>query len=268
MGWAKAFMALYPEAKIETEAQGSATVPPALLSGASQLAPMSPEELAEFEVKHHFEPTSFRVAIDVLAVCVNKDSPVACLSLPQLNGIFSSTRYITAGDDITNWGGVGLTGGWASKPISLYGRNDVSGTYEFFGEQVFHGGDYKKEIKAVPSSEAVVESVSKDTAAIGYSGIGCKTDGVRAVPLSATGGQCYDTSLQSTLSGSYPIARYRYVCLNKKADEPLDPLRAEFIRYILSKDGQMQTEAGGFYSITDKIREEEFKKLGLVTATK
>lgn len=268
-GWAKGFMALYSDVKIDVEAQGSATAPPALLMGASQLGPMSrlmsAEELNEFEGKYHYQPTSFRVAIDALAVYVNKANPIACLSLPQLNEIFSSTRWITDGDDIKTWGQAGGAGEWATKSISLYGRNNLSGTYEFFREQVLYGGDYKMEVKAQRDSEAVVRAVAEDTAAIGYSGIGYRTEGVRAVPL-ASGGGCYDTSAQSTLSGSYPIARYLYIYLNKKPDEELDPPRREFVKFILSKDGQAIAETGGFYPITNKIREEELRKLGLAAA--
>jgi phosphate transport system substrate-binding protein len=272
-GWAKGFMALYPGVKIDIEAQGSATAPPALLAGASQLGPMSrpmsAEELNEFDAKYHYKPVSFRVAVDALAIYVNKGNPIACLSLPQLNRIFSSTRYITDGDNITTWGGAGGSAEWATKPISLYGRNALSGTYEFFREQVLYDGDYKKEIKAQPDSEAVVQGVAKDSAAIGYSGIGYKTERVRAVPLSsAMGAQCYDTSAQSTLSGNYPIARYLYIYLNQKPGEPLDPLRREFVKFVLSKDGQTQAESDGFYAITNKIREDELQKLGIVTVTK
>jgi phosphate transport system substrate-binding protein len=139
--WAKGFMALYPAVKIDIEAQGSATAPPALLAGASQLGPMSrpmsAEELNEFDGKYHYKPISFRVAVDALAIYVNKENPIACLSLPQLNRIFSSTRYITDGNNITTWGGAGGAGEWTTKPISLYGRNALSGTYEFFRENRF-----------------------------------------------------------------------------------------------------------------------------------
>jgi len=186
------------------------------------------------------------------------------LTLPQLNRIFSSTRKVTGGDNIKTWGDLGLSGEWAAKPIALYGRNDISGTYEFFREMVLYNGDYKPEVKPQPGSEAVVQNVANEKFAIGYSGLGYRTDGVRAVPLgSFSGGQCYDTSAESTFSGNYPIARYLYIYLNKKPDQALDPLRAEFLKYIFSKDGQTQTEMGGYYAITPKIREEDLTKLGI-----
>ena len=269
--WASAFEKLYPEVKIDIEAKGSATAPPALLDGAAQFGPMSrpmtAEEIAAFEGKYGYKISSFRVAVDALAVYVNKDNPIPCLTLPQISGIFSSNRKAPGSANIKTWGALGLTGEWAARPIALYSRNTISGTYEYFRETALYGGDYKPDVKQLPGSEAVVESVAGDKFAIGYSGIGYKTDGVRAVPLASYyGATCYDASAEATLSGKYPIARYLYVYVNKKPNQPLDPLRAEFIKYILSKDGQEQTEKGGFFPITNEIREGELTKLGISTA--
>ena len=266
--WASAFEKLYPDVKIEIEAKGSATAPPALLDGKAQFAPMSRpmtgEETAAFDEKYGYKVSRFRVAVDALAVYVNKDNPIPCLTLPQVSGIFASTIKAPGGRNIKTWGNLGLTGEWAAQPIALYSRNTLSGTYEYFRETALYGGDYKPEVKQLPGSEAVVQSVAGDKFGIGYSGIGYKTDGVRAVPLASYyGGTCYDASAEPTLSGKYPIARYLYVYVNKKPDQPLDPLRAEFIKYILSKDGQEQTEKGGFYPITNEIRENELKNLGI-----
>ena len=180
--------------------------------------------------------------------------------------MFSLNRKTPGSANIKTWGDLGLTGEWAAQPIALYSRNSISGTYEYFRETALYGGDYKPDIKQQPGSEAVVQSVAGDKFAVGYSGIGYKTDGVRAVPLASHyGANCYDASTEATLSGKYPIARYLYVYLNKKPKQPLDPLRAEFIKYILSKDGQTQTEKGGFFPITNEIRESELAKLGIST---
>jgi phosphate transport system substrate-binding protein len=270
--WAKAFKELYPDAQIKVEATGSATAPAALLEGVSQFGPMSrpmtADELSAFEKKYGYPVSSFRVAVDALAIYVNKENPIQCLTVQQLNRVFSSTRRTAGGGNIKTWGDAGLTGEWAIKPISLYGRNSISGTYEFFRENTLFDGEYKEEVKQQPGSEAVVQAVAGDKFAIGYSGIGYKTDGVRAVPLALyAGGTCHDTSAEATLSGKYPIARYLYVYINKKPNQSLDPLRAEFIKYILSKDGQTQTEKGGFYPITNEIRESELKKFGISTVS-
>jgi phosphate transport system substrate-binding protein len=273
LGWAKGFMALYPDVKIEVEAKGSATAPPALVEGTSQLGPMSrpmsADEMAAFEAKHGYKASNFRVAVDALAVYVNKANPIECLTLQQVNRIFSSSRVAAFGGDIKTWGEVGLSGEWASKPISLFGRNSISGTYEFFRETALYGGEYKQEVKQEPGSEALVEAVAHDRFAIGYSGIGYKVEGVRSVPLSLhSGASCYDTSAEATYSGKYPLARYLYVYVNKKPGQSLDLLTAEFIKFMLSNDGQTLTERGGFYSISNVDREADLTKLGVLMAAK
>ena len=270
--WANGFKDLYPRVSIDIESKGSATAPPALLEGIAQFAPMSrpmtAEEIDAFKKKYGYQASGFRVAVDALAVYVNKDNPIECLTLPQLNRIFSSTYKVAGGGNIKTWGEVGLTGEWETKPISLYGRNSLSGTYEFFREIALNNGDYKDEVKQQSDSEGVVRGVTSDKSAIGYSGLGYKTNEVRTVPLASyDGGKCYDTSAEATFSGDYPIARYLYIYLNKKPNEQLDPLRTEFIKYILSKDGQKQTEMGGYYPITNVIREQDLKRLGISMLT-
>jgi phosphate transport system substrate-binding protein len=142
----------------------------------------------------------------------------------------------------------------------------LSGTYEFFRSTVLYNGEYKESVKQQPGSAEVVQSVANDKFAIGYSGLGYKTDGVRTVPLAAFyGAQCYDTTAEATYSRKYPVARYLYIYLNKKPNEPLDPLRAEFIKYILSNDGQTLTEKGGYFPISNEIREYELDTLGIST---
>lgn len=271
--WAEGFKSKYPNVKIEVEGKGSSTALPALLSGDAQFGPMSrfmtSAETDAFEKKHGYKPTAIRVAVDALAIYVHKDNPVPCLTLQQLDQIFSSGRKGSGGKSIDKWGDVGASGAWSEQPIAMYGRNQISGTYEFFKQLVLYGGDFKEAVKQEVGSEAVVESVAKNKFAIGYSGIGYKTSGVRAVPVASYfGGKCYDTSADETYSGKYPIARYLYIYVNKNPNEPLDPLRAEFIKYILSKDGQIQTEQGGYYPIISDVREAELKRLGLSDSTK
>ena len=267
--WSNAFMALYPNVKIEVKGEGSVTATPALVDGTAQFGPMSRpmsnDEVHAFVDKFGYKAAHFRVAVDALAIYVNKDNPIRCLTVHQVNRIFSLNRRAAFGGDISTWGQVGLTGDWAIQPMVLYGRNTISGTYGFFKEMALLDGDFKPSVRQQSGSEEVVRHVANDKYAIGYSGIGYKTAGVRAVPLAlADGAECYDTSPETTYAGKYPFARYLYVYLNKNPNETLDPLRAEFIKYIQSKDGQIETERGGFYSITASDREQDQKMLGLV----
>ena len=207
--WAEGFKKHYPNVKIQIEGKGSSTAPPALIEGTAQLGPMSREmkaaEIDEFEKKYGYKPTMVRVAVDALAVFVNKDNPIKGLTLQQVDAIFSKTRK-RGGKDITKWGEVGLTGEWAAKPISLYGRNSASGTYGYFKEHALAKGDYKNTVKEQPGSSSVVQGVAEDIYAIGYSGIGYKTSGVRAVPLAKGEAKFYGD--ENVLSGNYPLSRY------------------------------------------------------------
>jgi phosphate transport system substrate-binding protein len=197
---------------------------------------MTSDEAAAFETKYGYKATGVRVAVDALAVYVNKDNPIRCLTLQQVDRIFSSTRKGSGGNTIKTWGNAGLTGDWAARPIALFGRNTVSGTYEFFRQAVLYGGEYKNDVTPEPDSEAVVANVGADTSGIGYSGIGFKTANVRAVPLAAYDGRpCIEATEATTFAGRYPIARYLYVFVNKNPKQPLDALRTEFIKYFFPK---------------------------------
>ncbi len=266
--WAEGFRSFYPGVKIEIEGKGSSTAPPALVAGTAQFGPMSREmkakEIEEFEKKYGYKPARARVAVDALAVFVHKDNPIKCLSLPQVDAVFSKTRKSGAAKDITTWGDLGLKGEWATKPISLYGRNSASGTYGYFKEVALFGGDYKDTVKEQPGSSAVVQGVASDRFAIGYSGIGYKTADVKAVAISAKdGAQCFKAEADTAYAGDYPLARFLYIYLNHSPKAQLDPLRAEFLKYVLSKAGQQVVIKDGFYPVSYALASEDLKALGI-----
>ncbi|MGB8169173.1 MAG: phosphate ABC transporter substrate-binding protein [Chthoniobacteraceae bacterium] len=260
--WAEGFKAQYPNVNIQIEGKGSATAPPALIEGTSQLGPMSREmkatELDAFEKKFGYKPTAYKVAIDSLAVFVHKDNPVKGLSLQQIDGMFSSTLK-RGGKAIEKWGDLGLTGEWATKPLSLYGRNSASGTYGYFKEHALEKGDYKTTVKEQPGSSAVVQGVASDLGGVGYSGIGYKTSGVRAVPVSEKGEKFVEPTYANCLSGDYPIARFLYVYVNKKPGAPLDKLVGEFIKFVESKQGQEVVVKDGYFPLTKSIIDDDVK---------
>lgn len=262
--WAEGFKTLYPNVKIQIEGKGSATAPPALIEGTAQLGPMSrPMKAAEidgFEKKYGYKPTEIKVAIDALAVFVHKDNPIKSLKMRQLDGIFSSTRK-QGGDDVIKWGDLGLSGEWAGKPVSLFGRNSASGTYGFFKETALKGGDYKSSVKEQPGSSSVVQGVASDLSGIGYSGIGYATSGVRAISLEGSNGKVYDPTLENCLNGKYPLGRYLYVYVNKKPGQPLDTLQAEFLKFVCSKTGQEVVVKDGYFPMPASIAQKEVKKL-------
>ena len=264
--WAESFSKFYPNAKIQIEGKGSSTAPPALISGTAQLGPMSREmkgsEIDAFEKKYGYKPTPIKTSVDALAVFVNKDNPIKCLTIAQVDAIFSKSRRQGYKEDITTWGQLGLTGEWAAKSISLYGRNSASGTYGFFKEHTLKNGDYKDAVKEQPGSAAVVQGVTVDRYATGYSGIGYATAGVRAVPLAEKeGAKCYEADPDNAYAGSYPLARFLFVYVNKAPGKPLEPLTREFVKLILSKEGQEVVVKDGYFPIPASITKEELNKV-------
>jgi len=264
--WCEGFTKFYPNVKCQIEGKGSSTAPPALISGTAQIGPMSRpikgSEIDEFEKKFGYKPTDIRTSLDSLGVYVNKDNSLQCLTLPQVDAIFSKTRKCGETENVTTWGQVGLTGDWANRPISLYGRNSASGTYGFFKEHALCKGDYKDQVKEQPGSASVVQGVTEDRFGIGYSGIGYKTSGVRTVAVSPGGGKpCKAADYQNVLDGSYPLGRYLYVYINKAPNKPLDPLVGEFVKFILSKEGQQVVIKDGYDPLPESKVGEELQKI-------
>jgi phosphate transport system substrate-binding protein len=263
--WAEGFQKQYPNVRIQIEGKGSTTAPPALIAGTAQLGPMSramrSSEVDEFEKKYGYKPTQIRVAVDGLAVYVNKDNPLEQLTLQQVDAVFSKNRRCGAKKDAGDWGTLGLAA-WGGKPISLYGRNSASGTYGFFKEHALCQGDYKDTVKEQPGSASVVQGVTEDTYGMGYSGIGYRTSGVRPLKLAKKDGDvAYGTDPSDVLSGKYPLARFLFVYVNKAPNKPLDPLVGEYVKYVLSQEGQQVVVKDGYMPLPAAIVQEESAKL-------
>src|SRR5271165_778794 len=264
--WSEGFKKEHPNVSFQIEAKGSATAPPALTEGKALLGPMSrtmkPEEEDAFEAKHGFKPTRYDVALDCVAVWVNKDNPVKGFTLAQLDSIFSKTRK-SGFEDVSTWGQAGLTDpAWANLPISLYGRNSESGTYVYFKEHALGKGDFKDTVKQQPGSAGVVQAVGKDRQGIGYSGIGYRTSDVRAVALAKTeNDKVVEPTFENALNKTYPLGRTLFIYVAKKPGEPLPPAVKEFLKFVLSKQGQEIVVKDGFGQLSDKTIEKNLKAL-------
>ena len=249
--WASAFSRLNPDVKFEIESKGSGTAPAALVDGASQLGPMSrpmrSEEYEPFEKKYGYHPASFAVAVDALAVYVNKDNPIQCLTIEQLDQIFSKTLLVQRRRRRFDLGRP-----WSDRGLGL--APDRAFRTQ---RRVWHA----RRLRRIRPSARRIQGPAEGAAGIGRGrergrrGQVCDRlfrhrvfDGPGpAVPLAATrGDNCHDTSPRSTYSGEYPLARYLYVYLNKAPNKPLDPPTLEFVKYVLSKDGQNETIRSGF----------------------
>ena len=264
--WGEGFGKFYPNVKLQIEGKGSSTAPPSLITGTAQLGPMSRpmkgSEIDAFEKKFGYKPTGLRSSVDALAVFVNKDNPIKCLTMAQTDAIFSKFRRYGYKEDVKTWGKLGLTGDWANRSLSLFGRNSASGTYGFFKEHTLKNGDYKDEVKEQPGSASVVQGVTVDRYAIGYSGIGYATSGVRAVPIAEKpGASCVEATAENAYSGKYPLARFLYVYINRAPGKGLDPLMREFVKFMFTRQGQEVVIKDGYFPVPNSIAKEELGKV-------
>ncbi len=266
--WAEQFKKFYPNVNIQIQGAGSSTAPPALTEGTANFGPMSrqmkDQEIQAFEQKHGYKPTGVGVSIDALAVFVNKDNPIKGLSIPQVDAIFSATRTCGGAKDATRWGDIGMSGDWANKPIQLYGRNSVSGTYGYFKDVALCKGDFKANVNEQPGSASVVQSVSTGLNAVGYSGIGYTTSGVRALPLAKSeGGELVEATPENATNGKYPLSRVLYVYVNKAPNKDLSPMEREFFKMVLSKQGQEVVEKDGYVPLPAAVASKFLTQLGI-----
>jgi phosphate transport system substrate-binding protein len=264
--WGETFAKMYPNVKIQVEGKGSSTAPPALIAGTSQFGPMSramkPTEIDQFEQKYGYKPTEIRTCYDALAIYVNKDNPLEKVTLAQADAAFSKSRRRGYKQNVTTWGQLGLTGDWANRPISLYGRNSASGTYGFFKEHTLNNGDFKDTVKEQPGSASVVQGVTEDRFGMGYSGIGYRTSGVKPLAIAEKeGGYFSNGSYEDVVSGKYPLNRFLYLYVNKAPGKALDPMVKEFVKLLLSKQGQEVVIKDGYLPLPAKVAKEELAKL-------
>lgn len=264
--WLEAFKKHYPLVNIQIEGKGSSTAPPALIQGTAQFGPMSrpmkAKEIDDFERKYGFKPLTIRTSLDALAVFVNKNNPLDCLSMEEIDAVFSKTRKRGYFKELSVWGDLGLKGEWANKPISIFGRNSASGTYGYFKSEMLNKGDYKDTVKEQPGSASVVQGITEDKFSIGYSGIGYITSGVKTLKLSGKKGEaCVDGSYENVKSNKYPLSRYLYLNIVKYPNKPLDPLVREFLKFVLSAEGQQIVIKDGYLPLPKDIVQQELTKL-------
>ena len=247
--WAETFRKFYASVNIQVEGKGSSTAPPALIAGTSQLGPMSRQmratEIDQFEAKYGYKPTELKTSYDALAVYVNKDNPIEKLTLAQVEAIFGKTRKRGYKQNITTWGQLGLTGDWAKRPISLYGRNSASGTYGFFKEHVLKNKDFSARVQTLPGTAAVVNAVAKDPNGIGYGGA-AYAKGVRDLGMKKAADSPAVLPVAATVKdGSYPLSRPLFFYLRKSPSGDTK----KFVDWVLSAEGQKLAVEVGYFPL-------------------
>lgn len=241
--WSQDFKKFQPRITTNFICKGSATAPRALVDGRVILGQMSREmneqELAAFQSKYGYAPTRIAVAMDALVVYVNANNPVKQLHLEEVDAIFSTTRKGGAKTDILTWGDLGLGGDWKQREIQTYGRDENSGTRAWFKEHVMKKGDFKPTLKAYMDQFAVVEAPAVDGGGISYGPLQYANKLVKGVPLAGFKSDHFvEPTLENIQKAAYPLTRFLYIYVNKAPGKDLDPAVKEFLRFVLSKEGQ------------------------------
>jgi phosphate transport system substrate-binding protein len=281
LGWVRMMRKAYPRLSVTMEARASGSGGPALTNGIAHAAPVGrellPAEEAAFVAKFGYKPTAIRVATGSAGslgktaasiIMVDKDNPVGCLSLTQLDSIYSSTR-LRGGSDVTTWGQAGVTGPWAARSIHLYGLRSPNGIEWYFKQRVMNGGDYRDGIQFVKGRgfthafNVAAEDMANHPGGMTYALLANLMPNTRVVPLSMeTGGRCVMPTAQSVYDHSYPLSRFVYVFINKVPGKPIEPKTREFLRAILSREGQQQVANDGVYlPLQPQVVREELAKL-------
>jgi phosphate transport system substrate-binding protein len=276
---AEAFKAKHPEVTVEIQDPGSSAGVGAMINGQSDLCPssrsMKPEEYDKFAEAQGkgFKPIELRVALDGIVIYVHHDNPINQLSMEQIGRIFAENpaeditdskgkTFKAIGSKIKTWGEVdpNLPAEWKNAKITLYSRNAASGTYAFFKEHALNSHDYDKAAQEMPGTSSVVNGVAKDKYAIGYGGIGYKTQDVKLVPVAAkTGEPAVPATIETVVQKKYPISRALQIYVPKKPKG----LLKEYLAFILSKEGQdiIGSEKVGFVPLPPELAAREAEKL-------
>jgi phosphate transport system substrate-binding protein len=265
--WIAGFQQHEPAVAIDLQSQASMSVPAALTAGVAQLAPLSrelnPSEVEAFRAKHGYAPTEIAVALGsyrtptrtvALTFYVNDANPIAQLNLQQLDAMWCTTLHRGAKQPITEWGQLGLTGDWAHRPIHLVGVLPPDGVPNFITRRICNGGVLRDGIlgekNGGPTSvlTRIVDEVAKDPNAIGYAGFHNRQPNTHPLLIADTAaGPYYAGTFDEVRTATYPLTRLVYIYVDRPPNVPLAPPVREFLRYILSLEGQRAVEQEGIF---------------------
>jgi phosphate transport system substrate-binding protein len=280
--WIAGFHVQQPGVVVDLQSKASISVPAALTGGTAQLAPLSrelnPAEVEEFLARHGYAPTEIAVALGsyrtptrtvALTFYVNDANPIRRLTLPQLDAIWCTTLDRGEHAPITTWGQLGLTGEWTNRPIDLVGVQPPDGVPNFISRRVCDNGTLRDGIYGEKNGEPrsvltrIVEDVAKDPAAIGYAGFHNRQPNTHPLLIADTAdGPYMSGTFDEVRSARFPLTRFVYIYVDRNPAHPLSPPIREFLRYVLSLDGQrMVEEEGIFMPLPSPIASRERAKL-------
>jgi len=281
LGWTKIYRKQYPRLSVTLDLRASGAGGPGLASGKADLAPvgreMFPAEKKLFVDKFGYEPLEIKVATGSVGslgktatsvILVDKDNPIDCLSVPQLDAIYSKSRK-HGYKEVRTWGDVGATGAWASRPIHLYGLKPVNGIEQYFKVVVMDNGEYKDGIQFVKGKgfthafTVAAEDMADHPGGLTYALLANVTPNVKVLKVSpTTGGTCYEPNTENVYAHRYPMSRYVYIYVNRKPGQPLAPKVKEFLKLVLSREGQdVVAKEQVFIPLQPAVVQEELKKL-------
>lgn len=263
--WSQEFKRLYPQVKFQIQASGSSTAIPALTEGTATIGPMSramkPSEVHAFVRAHGYPPVVLKVAMDAIAIFVERQNPLQGLTLQQVDSLFSATRYCGGKQPLNTWSQLGVSTFGDNAVVGLFGRNSVSGTYGLFKVIALCDGDFSPNVNEQPGSASVILSVASSKGAMGYAAYGYKTAGVKALALGDTQESLIPLNLNTVRDETYPFTRYLYLVVNKQPNEPLPTLVKEFLTFVLSAPGQALVQQDGYFPVRDDVRERQRRLL-------
>jgi phosphate transport system substrate-binding protein len=259
--WVEAFKLLYPNVEVDVTGGGSGIAVAALLENRTDFAPMSrpmnAKEVSDFRAKFGYPPTRVTVALDAIAIYVNKTNPLEALTLRQLDSVFSASHK-RGGESIKTWGGLGLTGDWANVEIQPKGPAKTHGMYTLFKEMVMEDGDFRYDLKSEPVSTSIVQNVGAEKSAIGFASYFFSSRRTRPLALSTSNeGPYFLPTQQNCLTGKYPLARFLYVYINKKPGAALNSVTGQLVGFICSKQGQETAAKEGNFPLDADVSVKE-----------
>ncbi|MBM3965912.1 MAG: hypothetical protein FJ308_12740 [Planctomycetes bacterium] len=248
--WSERFRKFHPDVTFERGKDGTdaglqeISQRPNVIAGSSR--PLTAPELESLKGTSCKDPFPVIVALDPLALYVHKDNPIQSISPDQLESIFRAPGGPKP--HVAKWGELGVTDEWADKPIRIHTRGDHSGTTGFIKNWVIQGGELARSAEVHETNDKVCAAITADKYGVGLSGFGESRETLKAVALSLPGG-LVSADEQSFLSGRYPFVRPLVLVIDKAAMANDGGLRESLLRYVLSRDGQLEAVRAGFYPL-------------------